>query len=144
MQITNGNELLNLKDNEFIGEIPKLTNSQININGKNNTLVCEEDVTLWNSRIDFNGNNSILYLSSNKFDYAINISINENNICFIGKNNFFNGITTIVLSESRNVISPIQHHFCRFPCKTNQGGHILDWLFSSSMERRDNREILQI
>lgn len=104
MQITDGNELLNLKDNEFIGEIPKLTNSQININGKNNTLVCEEDVNLWNSRIDFNGSNSILYLSSNKFDYALNISINENNICFIGKNNFFNGITTIVLSESKNVI----------------------------------------
>lgn len=104
MQITNGDELLNLKNNEFIGEIPKLTNSQININGKNNTLVCEEDVTLWNSRIDFNGNNSILYLSSNKFDYAVNISINENNICVIGKNNFFNGITTIVLSESKNVI----------------------------------------
>ena len=104
MQITNGDELLNLENNEFIGEIPKLTNSQININGKNNTLVCEEDVNLWNSRIDFNGNNSIIYLSSNKFDYAVNISINENNICFIGKNNFFNGITTIVLSESKNVI----------------------------------------
>ena len=104
MQITNGNELLNLENNEFIGEVPKLTNSQININGKNNTLVCEENVNLWNSRIDFNGDNSIVYLSSNSFDYAVNISINENNICFIGKNNFFNGITTIVLSESKNVI----------------------------------------
>ena len=104
MQITDGDELLNLKNNEFIGEVPNLTNSQININGKNNTLVCEENVNLWNSRIDFNGNNSILYLSSNKFDYAVNISINENNICFIGKNNFFNGTTTIVLSESKNVI----------------------------------------
>ena len=104
MQITNGDELLNIENNEFIGEIPKLTNSQININGKNNTLVCEEDVNLWNSRIDFNGDNSILYLSSNSFDYAVNISINGNNICFIGKNNFFNGITSIVLSESKNVI----------------------------------------
>lgn len=104
MQITKGKQLLKLKDNEFIGEIPKLTNSQINIKGKNNTLVCEEDVSLWNSRIDFNGNNSILYLSGNTFDYAVNISLNENNICFIGKNNFFNGITTIVLSESKNVI----------------------------------------
>lgn len=104
MQITNGDELSNLKNNEFIGEIPKLTNSQINIKGENNTLICEESVSLWNSRIDFNGNNSILYLSSNTFDYAVNISVNENNICFIGKNNFFNGITTIVLSESKNVI----------------------------------------
>lgn len=104
MQITNGNDLLNLEDNEFIGEIPKLTNSQININGKNNTIICEESVSLWNSRIDFNGDNSLLYLSENTFDYALNISINGNNLCFIGKNNYFNGITTIVLSESKNVI----------------------------------------
>lgn len=104
MQITNAEELLNLEDNKFIGEPPKLTNSQININGKNNILVCEDNVNLWNSRIDFNGDNSILYLSSNNFDYATNISINGNNICFIGKNNFFNGISTIVLSESKNII----------------------------------------
>ena len=104
MQITDGNELLNLNENKFVGEIPNLKNSQININGKNNILICEEGVRLWNSRIDFNGNNSVLYLSSNDFDYALNISINGNNICFIGKNNYFNGMTTIVLSESKNVI----------------------------------------
>ena len=104
MQITDGEELLNLENNEFIGEIPKLINSQININGTNNILVCEESVSLWNSRIDLNGDNSILYLSSNNFDYAANISINGNNICFIGKNNFFNGNSNIVLSESKNVI----------------------------------------
>ena len=104
MEITKGKELLKLKENEFIGEVPKLTNSKINITGKNNTLVCEENVTLWNSRIDINGDNSILYLSSNAFDYAVNISINGNNICFIGKDNFFNGMTTIILSESKNII----------------------------------------
>lgn len=104
MQITNGDELSNLENNEFIGEVPNLTNSKININGENNTLVCEGNVNLWNSRIDFNGDNSILYLSSNAFDYAVNISINGNNICYIGKNNFFNGTSTIVLSESKNII----------------------------------------
>lgn len=104
MQIKNGNELLELKNNEFIGEVPNLKNSQININGKNNILVCEENVNLWNSRIDFNGDNSVLYLSSNTFDYALNISINGNNVCFIGKNNYFNGVSTLVLSESKNVI----------------------------------------
>ena len=104
MQITNGDDLLNIENNEFIGDIPKLTNSQININGKNNILVCEENVNLWNSRIDFNGDNSVLYLSSNNFDYALNISINGNNACFIGKNNYFNGMSSIILSESQNVI----------------------------------------
>lgn len=104
MQITESKQLLELEDNEFIGELPKLTNSQINFNGKNNILVCEEDVSLTNSRIDFNLDNSILYLSSSNHDYAANISIHNNNICYIGKNNYFNGLTTIVLSESKNVI----------------------------------------
>lgn len=103
MQITNGDELLNLKKNEFIGEVPKMTNSQININGKNNILICEDDVSLWNCRIDLNNDNSIIYLSSNSFDYYFNISINGNNICFIGKNNYFNGQLHLVLSESKNI-----------------------------------------
>lgn len=104
MQITDSNQLLELEDNKFIGEIPKLTNSQINFNGKNNILVCEEDVHLWNSRIDFNIDNSVLYLSSNIHDYSVNISLHKNNVCFIGKNNFFNGRTNFVLSEAKNII----------------------------------------
>lgn len=104
MQITNGEELLNLKNNEFIGEVPKLTNSQININGKNNMIICEDDITLWNCRLDLNNDNSIIYLSSNSFDYYFNISINGNNICFIGRNNYFNGQLHLVLSESKNII----------------------------------------
>lgn len=104
MQITKGEELLNLKNNKFIGEVPKMMNSQININGKNNVLICEDDVSLWHCRIDFNKDNSILYLSSNSFDYYFNISINGNNICFIGRNNYFNGQLHLVLSESKNII----------------------------------------
>lgn len=104
MQITDSNQLLELEENEFIGELPKLTNSQINFNGKNNILVCEEDVHLWNSRIDFNLENSVLYLSSNIHEYSVNISLHKNNVCFMGKNNFFNGRTTFVLSEAKNII----------------------------------------
>lgn len=104
MQIINPKELLNLNNNEFMGEVPTLQNSQININGKNNVLVCEENVSLVNSRIDFNGDNSFLYLSSNNFDYGVNISLNGNNVCFIGKNNYFNGISSIILSESKNIL----------------------------------------
>ena len=104
MQITDANNLLKLEGNEFIGEIPKMTNTQINFNGKNNILICEKGVHLWNSRIDFNSDNSILYLSNNNHDYCVNISMHNNNLCFIGKNNFFNGQVTIVLSESKNVL----------------------------------------
>lgn len=104
MQITTGEDLLKLENNEFIGEIPNLKNSQINFNGKNNILVCENDVNLFNSRIDFNGDNSVLYLSSNSFDYFFNVSLNGNNVCYLGKNNYFNGKSTFVLSESKNII----------------------------------------
>ena len=104
MQITDSNQLLELKDNKFIGKLPELNNTQINFKGKNNIFVCEENVKLLNSRIDFNLDNSLLYLSSNSHDYAVNISIHKDNVCFIGKNNFFNGLTTIVLSEAKNVV----------------------------------------
>lgn len=104
MQITDPNQLLELEGNEFIGELPKLTNSQINFTGKNNILICEEDVHLWNSRIDFNLDNSVLYLSSNIHDYSVNIALHKDNVCFIGKNNFFNGKTIFVLSEAKNII----------------------------------------
>lgn len=104
MQVTDPNQLLELNENEFIGELPKLTNSQINFNGKNNILICEEDIHLWNSRIDFNLNDSVLYLSSNIHDYSVNISLHKNNVCFIGKNNYFNGRTNFVLSEAKNII----------------------------------------
>lgn len=104
VQIIDPNQLLELEGNEFIGELPKLTNSQINFNGKNNILICEEDVRLWNSRIDFNLDNSVLYLSSNIHDYSVNIALHKNNVCFIGKDNFFNGKTTFVISEAKNII----------------------------------------
>ena len=52
VQITDANQLLELEENEFIGELPHMTNAQINFTGKNNILICEEDVRLWNSRID--------------------------------------------------------------------------------------------
>lgn len=104
MQISKGEELQNLKDNKFIGEIPKLMSSQINIIGKNNIIICEDDVKLWNCRLDINNDNSIIYLSSNSFNYYFNISINGNNICFIGRNNYFNGQLHLVLSESKNIL----------------------------------------
>lgn len=104
MQITDANQLINLEENKFIGELPKLTKSQINFTGKNNILVCEEGVHLKDSRINFNLDNSILYLSGSRYDYSINMSLHKNNVCFIGKNNFFDGRAKFVLSEAKNII----------------------------------------
>ena len=104
VQITDSSQLMDLEENEFIGELPRMTNSQINLTGKNNILICEEGVHLWNCRIDFNLDNSVLYLSESCYDYSVNISLHKNNICFIGKNTFFNGRTTFVLSEAKNIV----------------------------------------
>ena len=104
MQITNANQLLELENNHFYGELPNLINSTINFNGNDNILVCEKGVTLRNSRIDFHLNNSILYLSSNKNHYFVTIALNKNSVCYIGKNNYLNGHITIVCSEAKNVI----------------------------------------
>lgn len=104
MQITNANQLLELEDNYFYGELPNLINSTIYINGKNNILVCEKGVILRNSRIDFHQNNSILYLSANRHHYFVTIALNKDSVCYIGKNNYLNGHITIVCSEAKNVI----------------------------------------
>lgn len=104
MRITKGEELLNIENNQFIGEVPKMINSQININGSNNIIICEDNIILWHCLVDINHDNSILYISSNTFNYYFNISFNGNNICIIGKNNYFNGQLHLVLSESKNII----------------------------------------
>lgn len=104
MRITNSEDLLNNNNIKFMGEIPNMINTNIFLHGKNNILFCEEGVTLENSRIDFHQDNSILYLSSNKHNYHVSISLNRDSVCFIGKNNFFNGMSTIVASETKNVI----------------------------------------
>ncbi|MDO5859818.1 acyltransferase [Methanobrevibacter sp.] len=104
MQITTGEELQDNEEITFIGEVPKLINSNIFVHGENNILVCEEGVTLNNSRIDFHQDNSVLYLSSNSHPYNVTISLNKDSACYIGKNNYFNGTTFIIASESKNIV----------------------------------------
>lgn len=107
VSISDGEELLNLEENKFYGPCPKLINSQIRFKGKNNVLICENDVVIKDSLIDFNSSNSILYLSSNIHKYVVNIVMYNNNVCFIGKNNYFNEyneVISLILSEERNII----------------------------------------
>ena len=95
---------LSLKTMNFKANFQSLQTHKSISGGKNNILICEENVHLWNSRIDFNLDNSILYLSSSIHDYSVNISLHNDNVCYIGKNNFFNGKTIFVLSESKNIV----------------------------------------
>lgn len=91
------------KNNQIMGFKPQLNNSRINFNGKNNRLICEENVILNKSNISFNGNNSVIYLSSNRNVYYLNISIFNNSACFIGENNYINGTLNLILSEEKHI-----------------------------------------
>lgn len=97
-------ELLKVKNNVFIGNLPKMTNSKIIFNGKNNILFCDENVCLEDSILNFECNNSVIYLSSNKHKYKIKVDIRNNSVFYIGENCYFNNLANIYLSEEKNII----------------------------------------
>ena len=103
MKINTSEQLKELKDNYFYGELPTINNSTIEFNGKNNILVCEDSVLIENSKIVFNSDNSIIYLSKNT-TYKLKVTTYYNSVLFIGHNNYINNTMTIVLSEEKNVI----------------------------------------
>lgn len=91
-------------DNKIFGYKPDLINSNIVFNGKNNRVICEEDVKLYNSKLKFNGDNSIIYLSSTKNRYHLGITMYNNSVLFIDENASMNGRLNIILSEEQNMI----------------------------------------
>lgn len=97
-------ELLRVRNNVFIGSLPKMTNSKIIFNGKNNILFCGENVCLEDYILNFECNNSIIYLSSNKHKYKIKVDIRNNSVFYIGENCYFNNLTSIYLLEQKNII----------------------------------------
>ena len=102
--ISKPRELLKVKNNVFIGNLPKMTNSKIIFNGKNNILFCDENVCLEDSILNFECNNSVIYLSSNKHKYKIKVDIRNNSVFYIGENCYFNNLANIYLSEEKNII----------------------------------------
>lgn len=102
--ISKPKKLLKIKNNSFKGSIPKMINSKIIFKGKNNILVCEDNVCLENSILNFEGDNSIIYLSSNKYNYKFKVDIRNNSAFYIGRNCYFNNVANISLSEEKNII----------------------------------------
>ncbi|MCI6858297.1 MAG: hypothetical protein MR867_03265, partial [Eubacterium sp.] len=104
LKISNPDLLTNLpQENRFIGSLPSMENSSININGSNNILYCDNNVHLLNSSLTFNGNKSVIFLSENKHDYKLNVTIYNNSAFYIGRNNYFNGILYAILSEQKHI-----------------------------------------
>lgn len=92
-----------LKDNEIIGN-PKLSNSTIVFTGKNNILVCEDNINIVNSSIRFHGNNSVVYLGYTQSNYALDINVFQNCTVFIGRDNKLSPTLHINVQEHQNFI----------------------------------------
>lgn len=91
-------------NNRILGVKPDLINTVIQFEGKNNILVCEEEMKIVDSRIKFYGDNSIVYLAPPKSRYFLNISLFHNCVLFIDDHISLNGNLNFSLSEEKNVI----------------------------------------
>ncbi len=101
--VTNNNQIQELKDNKIIGN-PTLANSNIKFIGINNILYCENDVNLVNCDIQFKGNNSLIYLSRNENNYSINIHVFQDCTVYIGRDNTMAQPISINIQEHQNLI----------------------------------------
>ena len=91
-------------NNRIFGHQPDLIKSDIVFNGKNNILICEEDVTLHNSELKFNGDNSIIYLSTPRSNCSLVVTMYNNSVFFIDENAVMNGKLRVIVSEGQNVL----------------------------------------
>lgn len=92
-----------LKDNEIIGN-PILSNSTIFFSGKNNILICEDNIHIRNSSIRFEGSNSVIYLGYTKSSYTLDIHVFQNSTIYIGKDNKLSPTLHINVQEHQNFI----------------------------------------
>ena len=92
-----------LRDNKIIGN-PKLSNSTIAFTGKNNILVCEDNINIVNSSIRFHGNDSVVYLGYTASNYALDLNVFQNCTVFIGKDNKLSPTLHINVQEHQNFI----------------------------------------
>ncbi len=89
-------------DNRIIG-MPNLINSKINFRGKNNILVCDNNIKIENSVLDFNGDNSLVYICSD-LNNNFNLVIYNNSTLYVGKDVEMGCSVNLSLLESRNLI----------------------------------------
>ena len=100
--ITNENQVGNLVENKIIGSF-KLTNSKINFVGRNNILVCDNNINFLNAKLNFQGDNSVVYLRSDVGD-SFRLLIYNNSSLYVGKHTLFGTAVAINVNESQNVI----------------------------------------
>lgn len=89
-------------DNKIIG-MPELIRTEINFRGKNNLLVCDNNISLTDVILEFKGNNSIVYLGSN-LKNNFKLTIYENSTAILGRDIDIGDSITINLFENQNII----------------------------------------
>lgn len=89
-------------DNKIIGR-PELIDTKITFRGKNNILVCDNNIKLEKAVLEFNGNNSIVYLGSD-LNNDFRLLIYNNSAVYIGKNVKMGFSLKVTALESQNVI----------------------------------------
>ncbi len=116
----------NLKDgNQILGEKPKISNSKIVFNGKNNILFCEPGVVLENSSLTFNGDNSLIYLGKCRVSYNLTIKIHNDSVFSIGPNSSTAGKLKAYLSEQRHCFIGTDCMFAYDICIRNSDPHLI-------------------
>lgn len=100
--IVNTAQFEKMIDNRIIG-LPKLIDSKINFRGKNNILVCDNNIELNNVILDFNGDNSVIYLSSNLKD-SFHLIVYSNSTGYMGRNLDVGSNVLINIIESQNLV----------------------------------------
>lgn len=100
--ITKEDQVGNLVDNKIIGSF-NLVNSKINFSGKNNILVCDNNINLVNAGLTFNGDNSLVYLRSDLGD-SFRLLIYNNSTLYVGKDVLFGVGVNINVNENQNII----------------------------------------
>lgn len=89
-------------DNKIIG-MPHLINSKINFRGKNNILVCDNNIKLDNIVLDFNGDNTIVYLASD-LKNSFHLVVYNNSTVFFGRDVDCGSFVNLEVYESNNLI----------------------------------------
>lgn len=100
--IKNKDDIEKLSENQFIGN-PKLNNTRIIFNGKNNLFVCDNNIQINNAILTFNGDNSIVYICSN-LNNNFNLDIHHNSTVFIGKDVLMGHSIVFNVQENQNLI----------------------------------------
>ena len=88
-------------DNKIIGR-PELIDSEITFVGKNNILICDNNIKLDNVVLEFNSNNSIVYLGSDLKSFKLRIYTNST--AFLGRDIDIGTSVTINIFENQNIV----------------------------------------